>query len=153
MRRLKGGQAANETDLFRRAASEGRSADELLELAKRATPHKLGLATTWGARDNPVRGPDASVVLPDGREVAAYGFGGHRVCGECRYFDVENGRKENIKQRFGERLVQEQEWQLKHRGVPVDSLALCGASGGELAVTVVSKSCEHFRSRGFQGPR
>lgn len=153
MRRLKGGRAPNETDPFRRAKSEGRSADELLELAKRATPHKLGLKTTWGDRDNPVRGPDASVVLADSREVGAYGFGGHRVCGECRYFDVENGRREIIKQRFGERLVQEQEWQLKHLGVPVDSLGLCGASDGELAVTVVSKSCEQFRSRGFRGRR
>ncbi len=148
MRGVKGGQAPNESDLFRRASAENRSADELLEIAARATPQKMGLPTTWGDRDAPVRGPDAKVVLPDGEQVRSYGFGGHRVCGECNYFDVENGRKEIIKQRFGERLVREQEWQLKHLGVPPDSLALCGASGGELAVTVVSKCCDQFRSRG-----
>lgn len=147
-RRFKGGGQPNETDLFRHAQAEAKSPSELLEIAARATPRKLGLPTTWGDRDKPVRGPDAQVVLPDGREVESYGFGGHRVCGECRYFDIENGRKEIIQQQFAERLVREQEWQLKHLGVPADSLALCGASGGELAVTVVSKCCDQFRARG-----
>jgi len=133
---------------FRRAQAEGRDADAMLEDAKRARPHKMGLPTTWGDRDNPVRGPDAKVIVADDKEVASYGFGGHRVCGECKYIDLENGRREIIKQRFGERLVREQEWQLKHLGVPPDALGLCGAGDGEMATTVVSKACDQFRPRG-----
>lgn len=148
MRGVKGGRARNETDAFRDAQGEGRSHEELLEIAKRARPTKMGLPTTWGDRDNPVRGPDARVIVASDREVASYGFGGHQVCGECRYMDIVNGRKEIIRQRFGERLVREQEWQLKHLGVPADSLGLCGAAGGEMATTIVSKACDQFRPRG-----
>ena len=143
MRGVKGGRAPNESDLFRRADAEARTPDELLDIAARATPQKMGLPTTWGDRDAPVRGPDAKVIAANGEQVRSYGFGGHSVCGECKYFDVENGRAEIIKQRFAERLVREQEWQMKHLGVPADSLALCGAGGGELVV--------HSSEGAFQG--
>lgn len=144
----KGGRAPNETDAFRAAEAQGLTAEELLGEAARSRPMKLGLPTTWGDRDKPVRGPDAKVIIANSREVDSYGFGGHPVCGQCRYMDLDNGRKEIIKQRFGERLVREQEWQMKHLGVPPDSLGLCGAGGGELAVTIVSKACDQFRPRG-----
>jgi hypothetical protein len=148
----KGGRAPNETDLFRRAKAEGRSTDELLDEAARARPQKLGLPTVWGDRDKPVlRGKDTRVVLPDGKEVMSYGFGGHAVCGECRYFDIDAGRQKIIDERFAERLVNDQEWQLKHLGVPVDSVGLCGAGGGELATTTVSKACDQYRPRGSRG--
>lgn len=154
LRVIHDGNVQNETDLFRRAKAEDRSAEDLVREAAAATPTKLGLPTAWGDRDAPVRlrGKDA-IVLANGKEVAAYAFGGVNVCGECRYFDIKNGRTEIIKQKFGERLVREQEWQLKHLGVPADSLALCGASGGELAVTVISKSCDQFRPTGTRRGR
>ena len=36
-------------------------------------------------------------------------------------------------------------------GVPVDAVGLCGAAGGEMATTTVSKACDQFRPRGSRG--
>jgi hypothetical protein len=70
------------------------------------------------------------------------------ICGFCRYFDLENGRKEIVRQRFAERLVYDEQWKLRHLGAPVDTLGLCGASNGEVATSFVSKGCDQFRAKG-----
>lgn len=148
--RFKGGQAPNETDGFRRAQAEGRTVDELLRDAAAATPTKAGLPTTWKDRDSgvSVRGNNMPIVRPDRQQVEAFSAPNQTVCGQCRSFNIEKGREEIIKQRFAERLVKEQEWKMHHMGAPPDSIGLCDQSGGELATTVVSKSCPHFRPRG-----
>ncbi len=95
-----------------------------------------------------LRGSNAKVVAPDGNEVKIFSDPRAQVCGNCKYFDLESGRREIIRQRFAEQLVKEYEWKIHHLGAPVDAIALCGASGGTLAITFVSRACDQFRPRG-----
>jgi hypothetical protein len=68
------------------------------------------------------------------------------VCGHCKHFDLESGRKEIARQQFIERVVLEEGWKQSHLG-PLDMMGLCGASGGQTATTYVAKSCDHFQLR------
>ena len=92
-----------------------------------------------------MRGRESRIVTPNANEVDIYADPQAATCGSCCYFDVENGRKLIIEQQFAERLVREQEWQLKHLAVPVEMVGVCGQSNGELAVTLVSRSCDQYR--------
>lgn len=94
-----------------------------------------------------LRGTNAKVVAPSGDEVRIFADPRAEVCGNCKYFDLESGRREMVRQKFAEQLVKEYEWKMHHLGAPVDAIALCGASGGELAITFMSKACDQFRSR------
>lgn len=106
------------------------------------------LPTHWRdqAGQTHLAGRPTSVIAPSGGDVRAFGGQHYDTCGHCRYFDLESGRKEILRQKFGEKLVNEYEWKLKYLG-PLDSVGLCGASGGELAVTHLSKSCDQFRRK------
>src|SRR5512146_501941 len=79
-----------------------------------------------------LRGSNAKVVAPDGNEVQIFSDPRAQVCGNCKYFDLESGRREIIRQKFAETLVKDYEWKIHHLGAPVDAIALCGASGGSL---------------------
>lgn len=143
----------NLTDLFRKAAYEDRPLEELQHETEQATPRKMGLPVTWETRDLPaMKGPDARVTLASEEEVATFADPDMRAtCGSCVYFELEAGRRQIIAERFAERLVQEQEWQLKHLAVPPEMLGVCGASnagsGAELCTTIISKSCDNYRER------
>lgn len=107
-----------------------------------------GIPTTMTAGDGHVRLPMAPtrVITPDSGEVELYGDQRAKICGHCKFFDLETGRRELVRQRFGERLVREYEWQLKHVG-DLDALGLCGASGGEMATQFPSKACDQYRPK------
>jgi hypothetical protein len=137
------------TDLFRRARARGRSIEELQREASRATPHKLGLPTSWGERDSPaiMRGPNA-VIAPTQSEIEVYSEQGGQVCGACKCFEIhDQARGKIIGEQFADRLVHENEWKLKYLGVPPEHLGLCAQSNGDLAVTIVSRACPEFRPR------
>jgi hypothetical protein len=147
------GGMKNLTDLFRHAAYKDRPLEELQAETAAATPQKLGLPTTWETRDQPaMRGPEASVVSASAEDIESYADPNMRAtCGSCQHFNLEGGRAQIIKERFAERLVLEQEWQLKHLAVPTEMLGVCDASnagsGAELAVTIISRSCDNYRER------
>jgi len=135
----------NETDQFRKAQQT--SQEELEHRYKGAVP-ATGLPTTFRDAEGRVHmhGRDTRIVQPSRQEIASL-TDAREVCGHCKYFDLENGRKEIIRQRFGEKLVKEFEWKLRHLGAPIDAMALCGASGGQTAVAFVSKSCDQFQKK------
>lgn len=137
----------NETDLFRKARSEGRDLEDLQREAQAARPSHLGVETSWeeGLSGSTARGVDSSVIRPSPAELESYGSPGGETCGSCKAFDLEKGRQKIIDERFAERLVHDEQWQLRHLCVPPDHIGLCGQSGGEMAVTVISKACDHYR--------
>ena len=139
----KDSDAEKYTDEFRKATTsqEELEATDFVQLRT--------LPTTWkdGNSGASMRGRGARVLhAPTDADIKSYGAGNMAVCGHCKYFDLEEGRKELVRQRFGEMLVREHEWKLKHLG-DVDTLALCGASGGETCVAFVSAACDQFRPR------
>ncbi len=142
---FRGAVPTPETEPFKRAKAEGRDLEELQQLASGARPTKMGLPTTWQNRDGGVviRGRDAPIVS-EATEGEVQSFGVPSLtCGSCKYFDIEAGRKKIIEERFAERLVLEEEWQLRHLGVPADSLGMC-ARTDDMATTIVSKACEQY---------
>lgn len=119
------------------------------DLAKRYDGANVGgLPVAWKDGTTGKTQLRQTLVQPTAQEHAAFSSKHAEVCGNCKYFDLESGRKEIVKQRFAEKLVKEYEWQLRHLGASPDAIALCGASGGELAVIFVSKSCDQFRRKG-----
>lgn len=147
----------DETDNFRRAKYENADMEELQARVEQATPHRLGLPTQWRNMDRSVDipGPNAAVVPATQEEVRQFVDDAPRAtCGACKFFNNTSGRQAMIDQRFAERVVNEQEWQLKHLFVtPPEHVGVCDASGGELATTMVSKCCDQFRERGGRGGR
>jgi hypothetical protein len=113
-------------------------------------PPQSGLPVSFrdGEGRTHLRGSNAKVITPDGNEVQVFSDPRAQVCGNCKYFDLESGRREIIRQKFAETLVKDYEWKMHHLGAPVDAIALCGASGGSLAITFVSKACDQFRTKG-----
>jgi hypothetical protein len=130
------------TDEFRKATTTQEELENTNFVQLRTLP------TTWkdGTTGHTIKGRGARVITPSGADIKSYGEGNMAVCGHCKYYDLESGRKELVRQRFGEMLVREHEWKLKHLG-DVDTLALCGASGGETCVAFVSAACDQFRPR------
>ena len=131
------------TDEFRKAetSQEELEATDFVQLQT--------LPTTWkdGNTGATIQGRGARVIAPSAKDIESYGCGAMEVCGHCKYFDLEAGRKEIVRQKFGEKLVHDYEWKMKHLG-DIDTLALCGASGGEVVVAFVSQACDQFRPRG-----
>lgn len=113
---------------------------------------QLGLPVTWqdgGKRHLPLMGKAPVVVGATAQDVENYAIRAFRTCGSCRYFDLKLGQTEMVKQRFGERLVLEQEWMPQHLGAPMDHMGLCKASGGEMVCATVSNAdnCDQYRPK------
>lgn len=71
-----------------------------------------------------------------------------RVCGTCRHFRLEEGRKEIAKQRFLERVVLEEKWKLQHLGAPPDHLGICGQQPSMATSTVTNAgNCSGYQPR------
>ena len=130
---------------FERAAVEGPDREQLeAEFARAVQPQ--GLPTTIRSGPHAVQ-TTTTVVRPSVNDVLVFGDRGALTCGSCKYFDLENGRKEIVRQRFGEKVVKDYEWKLRHLGADVDAIGLCGASGGEMATSFVSKACDQYRAK------
>ncbi len=116
---------------------------------------KRSLPVDWnhgeGSRGN---APDATgeslIVTPGDRELAAIQLEG-KVCGGCKYFELDHGQKLMKDQRFLERLVHEEEWQVRHLCSPVNQLGVCGAHlGGSrsddgMITGTLHKGCDQWR--------
>lgn len=73
----------------------------------------------------------------------------YNTCGQCKSFERAEGQALMIAQRFVERLVQEEHWQVHHLASPLNTLGLCGAhssgGGGDQMLTgALCKACDHF---------
>lgn len=135
------------TDYFRHARAADRPIEDLQREASAARPSKLGMPTNWKGPAI-MRGQDARVITPSQSEIETYSEQGVEVCGACRSFSISpSARDKIISEQFADRLVREQEWQLRYLGVPPEHMGLCGQSDGDLAVTMISKACAEFRPR------
>lgn len=138
---------------FEKAAAKDISKEQLAHeyepALQRRAEAPASLPTQWkdGHTGESAPGNPVLIASPDAEEIQAFSSPRANVCGNCRFFDLENGRKEIVRQRFGEKLVLEFEWKLRHLGADVDAIGLCGQSGGETAVSFVSKSCDQFRPK------
>ena len=121
----------------------------LEELKRTVDPRPAaGIPTTWqdSSGKTHLKGPATRVVTPTQSELEEFTRARpFDICGYCKYFDLENGRKEIARQRFAERLVHDERWKLHHLGAPVDAIGLCGASNGELATSYLSRGCDQYR--------
>lgn len=138
----------SDSDPFKHAQAAGVELEQLQQIATDAQPTKFGIPTTWREADGPIvrQGPMAQVVGATPQDVRQYIDDAPKAtCGSCRYFDLELGRKKIIEERFAEKLVHEHGWKMHHLSVPPDSIGLCGASGGQMATTIISKSCDQYR--------
>lgn len=138
-------------DPFQRAVEQGPDKETLARETADLRPAG-GLPTYWedGATGKRFEGKPTSVIhTPTEQEVSQLGDleMRHEICGFCRHFDLENGRKEIARQRFAERLVHDERWKLHHLGAPIDAIGLCGASGGDTATSFVAKGCDQFRRK------
>lgn len=130
---------------FKKAAYEQVNEDQLAREFGAAIPTQ-GVPTSLSSGDghHHLQMAPTQIIAPDGDQVANYGIQGVAVCGHCKFFDLESGRKEIVRQKFGQKVVRDYEWKLKHLG-DVDALGLCGASGGETATQFISRACDQFR--------
>lgn len=136
----KPGPSANTA--FEQAAAEGPDRQQLTHEYAGA---QGGLPTYMESGGTRIEGRRLQPVTSG--EVAVFGSPRATTCGSCKFFDLENGRKEIVRQKFGDKLVRDYEWKLKHLGADPDAIGLCGASGGEMATTFVSKACDQYRPR------
>lgn len=98
-----------------------------------------------------VRGQDAPIVTGALAEEMAHALSTQRVCGTCKYFELAHGQALMQGQRFVERLVREEHWQVKHLASPLNDLGVCGAhsSGGkgedQMLTGRMHKACDQYR--------
>jgi hypothetical protein len=84
-------------------------------------------------------------------EELAHALRTNRVCGECSYLALAHGQKLMVAQKFVERLVREESWQVKHLASPLNDLGVCGAhtSGAagenETITGRMHMACDQFR--------
>lgn len=111
--------------------------------------------TLWHNPDGSVTKTSSPIVAPDQmdpleREMMTETF---RTCGQCKYFEHRHGQSEMKAQSFVERLVREENWQVKHLISPLNELGICGAHssgrGGEdqMLTGTMHKACDQFRER------
>lgn len=81
----------------------------------------------------------------------AHAIATNRVCGECKYFEIAQGQKLMKAQQFIERLVREENWQVKYLASPLNDIGLCGAhssgrAGSEETITGrMHAACDQYR--------
>lgn len=100
-------------------------------------------------REKPLSAWDVTPTIntPAAEEVALYGTD-IKVCGMCRYFESGESARENIRsQKFYERLVREERWQVKHLGSDPRTHGLCGRTNGETLTGAMHKACDGYVER------
>jgi hypothetical protein len=132
-----------------RVLGENKSREELLHEDDTAIRTHLGVPVNWLNNGKTSSSSLAGVVGPTGEEVRSYANPPKNVCGTCKKFNVESGRKAMIEQRFGERLVRELDWKLRHLGVPLDHVGMCDESGGTMVTCSISNAdgCPGYRTK------
>lgn len=95
-----------------------------------------------------LRGRNADVVNVTAQDIENYAQAPSRVCGECRHFQLTEGRKEIVKQKFLQRLVLEDSWKMAHLGAPADHLGVCGQRPSLVTSTIANAgTCPGFSRR------
>jgi hypothetical protein len=132
-----------------RVLAENKSREELLHEDAGAQRTHLGVPVNWLNNGKKAHSSLAGIVAPDGKELHSYANPPKNVCGTCKKFNIEAGRKAIVGQRFGERLVREQDWALHHLGVPMDHLGMCDDSGGTMVTCSISNAdkCDGYRAK------
>lgn len=81
----------------------------------------------------------------------AHAIATNRVCGSCKYFEKAEGQRLMKAQKFVERLVREEHWQVKYLASPLNDLGICGAhssgrDGAEETITGrMHAACDQYR--------
>lgn len=96
-----------------------------------------------------LRADQPLVKTPDRRDIETYGEV-YDVCGTCKYFELAEGQERMRAQKFFERLIRENHWQLRHLAAPENEIGICGAhdSGGGNDQTITAKmhkACDQYR--------
>jgi len=134
-----------------RADYDGVSNEQIM--AEDQIVDKLGIPTTWMQGDGPVeiRGRD-TIVQPTQDDIRAFSRTGcvPNLCGQCKFFDLEKGRKYLRESGFAEKLTKDYEWNPAHLGAPIDTIGICGMSGiqTKTLASTMSRACDQFRAKG-----
>lgn len=140
----------NEQALAKHIENEMQAGPDLETVQREAFESTVqqSLPIMWkdGAGKTHLKGTNA-IVTATGEDVRQFGKAPGRVCGTCRFFDLEKGRTEMLRQKFPQRMVKDERWSLRYFGVPLSHVGLCGASGGEKATTSISNAgvCDQYR--------
>jgi hypothetical protein len=110
------------------------------------------MPTVWRGKDGSGIRTKSPVVHPDDMSAAEMDMLAtvYNTCGQCRHFEKAEGQAQIVAQRFVERLVLEENWQVKHLVSPLNTLGLCGehsaGTGNEdqLLTGTIVKACDHF---------
>lgn len=115
--------------------------------------YPTSLPVEWhggGRKEEPDAMSASQVIIPGEAEMAAIHMEG-KLCGNCKYFELSHGQTLMRQQRFVERLVREENWQVKHLCSPGNQLGVCGAhhSGSAdadaMMTGVLHKGCDQWR--------
>lgn len=121
------------------------------EVERRSVVGSLPVTWSVGTTGEQVAKSRAQIYAPTKADVEAV-ESRRNVCGECAYFDLEEGQRRIRETRFLERLERENGWRIEYLGSPPQQLGLCRAwSGserageGETVTGVFHKACDGFR--------
>ncbi len=110
------------------------------------------MPTVWRGKDGAAIRANSPVVHPDEMSPAERDMltTTYNTCGQCHYFEKAEGQAQMEAQKFLERLVREENWQLKHLASPINTLGMCGehssgAGGDQMLTGTIVKACDHFR--------
>ena len=109
------------------------------------------MPTGWRGKDGSAIRTKSPVVHPDDMSAAEMEMLAttYNTCGQCKYFEMAEGKAQIIAQRFLERLVLEDNWQIKHLAAPLNTLGMCGehssgAGGDQMLTGTMVKACDHY---------
>jgi hypothetical protein len=132
-----------------RVLQENKSREQLRHEDASAVRTHLGVPVNWLNNGKRASSSLAGIVSPTGEDLHSYAVPPKRVCGDCKKFNIESGRQAIVKQRFAERLVREEDWALRHLGVPLDHYGMCDESGGTMITSSVANAdkCDGYRAK------
>lgn len=138
--------------LQERIVAEDKDIDTLRDEVRDAAVMRGGVPVTYtgGEGKTHLRGHNARVVHgASPHEIENYARPPSRTCGSCKFFNLHQGRREIVKQRFAERLVIDEQWKLQHLGAPMDHMGICDQSQGQMVTSTISNAdkCEGYRPR------
>jgi hypothetical protein len=119
-------------------------------------PYDVGggpvLPTVWRGKGGQAVRSQTPVVHPDemAPEERALLTETYDTCGTCKYFELAQGQAQIKSQKLLQRLVREENWQVKHLCSPVNELGICGAHdsgrGGDQTLTgTMHRACDQYR--------
>jgi hypothetical protein len=110
------------------------------------------MPTVFRGKDGAAIRTQSPVIHPDGMSKAERDMltTTYNTCGQCKYFEKAEGEAQIKAQQFYERLVREDQWQIKHLALsPLNFPGICGehssgAGGDQMLTGAIVKACDHF---------